>query len=112
MCPPGPIQRASSPTRKPIRMMKMMCSMVPRLRSNLEGRQHWHMVRCELPVAQVDVDMVALEATGKSRRGQDVVEPAATVRLAPVVVTVAPPRIELLAVRHEAPRHVDPAHRC
>src|SRR5437016_3879462 len=113
MCGSGAMKRAIRPTTKPIRMMKMMCMASP-LGSrplNLESRQHRHMVRGELPVAQVNVDMVAFNRAGKSRRGQDMVEPPAAVGLPPVVVAVAPPRIELLGLRHEAARHVDPGHR-
>jgi hypothetical protein len=55
--------------------------------------------------------MVAFERRRKGRARQDMVEPAAAVGLAPVVVAVAPPRIELVLLRHEAARHVDPAHR-
>ncbi len=86
---PGVRKRASRPITRPIRRMPirvMSCSP-----SNLKCGQHRHMVRGELPVAQVDVDMVALDGAGKGRRSQDMVEPPAAVGLAPVVVAVAPP---------------------
>src|SRR6476660_9522035 len=95
-------------------MMKMMCSMLSPSQaspSDIERRRHRHMIRRQLPSAQVDVDMVTAEAATERRARQDVVEPAAAVGLAPVGVSIAPPRIELLALRHEAARHVDPVHR-
>src|SRR5260370_15838862 len=91
---PGVKKRASRPITRPIKRIPirvMTCSFRPRP-SNVECRQYRHMVRGELPVAQVDIDMVAFDRPGKGGRGEDMVEPPAAVGLAPVDVAVAPPR--------------------
>src|SRR5262249_14159215 len=88
---PGVSKRASKPMTKPIsRMLRNVIMMVP---SNFERRQHRHVIGGKLPVAQVDVDMVAPDGGGKRRRGKDMVQSSAAVGLAPVAVAVAPPGI-------------------
>src|SRR5260370_22236109 len=95
---PGVMKRASRPTIRPMTRIPMIDAMT--FSSDLECRQHRHVVRCFFPVAQVGVYALALEDARQSRRGEDVVEPPTAIGGAPVIVSVATHPIDLLIRMH------------
>src|ERR1043166_1934882 len=67
---------------------------------NFELRDHRYMIGGAFPPADRFQNGVRFCGAVQSRAGPDVIEPPSAIRCFPIARAIAPPRIELLLVRH------------